>query len=175
MALKQAPPTGTVPRMAAAHTAGSAPKKLCWERNLSPQPSALMASRHDGERLRDPSARGAVKRHGGRRAAGRVARAPRNRERRPPGDSRRTFLVARRPARRTWSGAFVTGTNVASIEVRTNLFSIDVPRTCASAAFAFVLDVLTRRRSSCEAYRLRVIARNSAGREYGRRLPLEIR
>ena len=32
-----------------------------------------------------------------------------------------------------WSGEFVTGTNVASIEVRTNLFSINVPHTHARA------------------------------------------
>src|SRR5581483_7007436 len=40
-----------------------------------------------------------------------------------------------------FSGEFVTGTNVASVEVRTNLFSIDVPKTGAGR-FAFALDVL---------------------------------
>ena len=40
-----------------------------------------------------------------------------------------------------WSGSFVTGTNVASVEVRTNLFSINVPHR-SPGRFAFTLDVL---------------------------------
>ncbi|MBV8530453.1 MAG: hypothetical protein JO104_03975, partial [Candidatus Eremiobacteraeota bacterium] len=40
-----------------------------------------------------------------------------------------------------WSGAFVTGTNVASIEVRTNLFSINVPHR-SPGRFSFTLNVL---------------------------------
>ncbi len=73
-----------------------------------------------------------------------------------------------------WSGAFVTGTNVASIEVRTNLFSINVPHL-HPGRFAFVLDVLDTPPIFVRSYRLRVIARNSAGAEYEEDLPLRIR
>jgi hypothetical protein len=73
-----------------------------------------------------------------------------------------------------WSGEFVTGTNVASLEVRTNLFSIDTPRR-APGRFAFVLDVLDTPPIFVRAYRLRVIARNSAGRAYEENVPLRIR
>jgi hypothetical protein len=81
-------------------------------------------------------------------------------------------LVARRGER--WSGRFVTSTNVASVEVRTNLFSIDVPRT-EPGRFAFTLDVLDVPPIFIRSYRLRVIARNSAGIELERDLPFEIR
>jgi hypothetical protein len=81
-------------------------------------------------------------------------------------------LDVRRPSH--WSGVFVTGTNVASVEVRTNLFSIDVPRR-AVGRFAFALDVLDTPPIFVRAYRLRVIARNSAGREYEEDLPFRIR
>jgi len=73
-----------------------------------------------------------------------------------------------------WSGAFVTGTNVASIEVRTNLFSINVPHL-RPGRFAYVLDVLDAPPIFVRSYRLRVIARNSAGAEYEEDLPLRIR
>jgi hypothetical protein len=73
-----------------------------------------------------------------------------------------------------FSGEFVTGTNVASVEVRTNLFSIDVPRT-GYGRFAFVLNVLDAPPIFIRAYRLRVIARNSAGAEFEQDLPFEIR
>jgi hypothetical protein len=62
----------------------------------------------------------------------------------------------------TWSGAFTTSTNVASLEVRTNLFSIDVPRT-AFGRFAFMVDMLDVPPIFVRSYRLRVLARNSAG------------
>jgi hypothetical protein len=74
----------------------------------------------------------------------------------------------------TWSGQFVTGTNVASVEVRTNLFSIDVPRT-AFGRFAYSLDVLDVPPIFVRAYRLRVLARNSAGAVYEEDLPFRIR
>lgn len=80
-------------------------------------------------------------------------------------------LEVRRGGR--WSGQFVTGTNVASVEVRTNLFSIDVPRT-AFGRFAFKLDVLDVPTIFVRPYRLRVIARNSAGTELEEDLPFEI-
>ncbi|MFZ0032830.1 MAG: hypothetical protein WAK84_13275 [Candidatus Cybelea sp.] len=73
-----------------------------------------------------------------------------------------------------WSGEFVTGTNVASLEVRTNLFSIDAPKR-APGRFSFVLDVLDTPPIFVRAYRLRVIARNSAGRAYEEDVPLRIR
>jgi hypothetical protein len=73
-----------------------------------------------------------------------------------------------------WSGLFVTGTNVASLEVRTNLFSIDAPKR-APGRFAFVLNVLDTPPIFVRAYRLRVIARNSAGRIYEEDVPLRIR
>jgi hypothetical protein len=73
-----------------------------------------------------------------------------------------------------WSGEFVTGTSVASIEVRTNLFSVDVPRI-GYGRFAFDLDVLDAPPIFVRPYRLRVIARNSAGAEYEQDLPLWIR
>jgi hypothetical protein len=75
---------------------------------------------------------------------------------------------------RYWSAAIVTGTNVASVEVRTNLFSIDVPKR-APGRFAFVLDVFDTPPIFVRAYRLRVIARNSAGLAYEEDLPFRIR
>lgn len=73
-----------------------------------------------------------------------------------------------------WSGEFVTGSNVASVEVRTNLFSIDVPRT-QIGRFAFDLNVLDTPPIFVRKYRLRVIARNSAGVTSETDLPFEIR
>jgi hypothetical protein len=73
-----------------------------------------------------------------------------------------------------WSGTFVTGTNTASLEVRTNLFSIDVPRT-AFGRFAFETDVFDTPSIFVRPYRLRVIARNTAGQETEEDLPFEIR
>jgi hypothetical protein len=73
-----------------------------------------------------------------------------------------------------WAGLFVTGTNVASLEVRTNLFSINAPKR-APGRFSFVLDVLDTPPIFLRGYRLRVIARNSAGRTYEEDVPLRIR
>lgn len=73
-----------------------------------------------------------------------------------------------------WSGAIVTGTNVASVEVRTNLFSINVPKR-AAGRFSFRLDVLDAPPIFVRAYRLRVIARNSAGHEDEEDVPFRIR
>ncbi len=73
----------------------------------------------------------------------------------------------------SWSGTFVTGTNVASIEVRTNLFSINVPHR-APGRFAFTLDVLDTPPIFVRTYRLRVIARNSAGLTFEEDLPFRI-
>uniref|UniRef100_E6Q0N7 Lipoprotein n=1 Tax=mine drainage metagenome TaxID=410659 RepID=E6Q0N7_9ZZZZ len=74
----------------------------------------------------------------------------------------------------TWSGSFVTSTNTASVEVRTNLFSIDVPRT-AFGVFAFKLALFDWPPIFTRAYALRVIARNSAGVRSEQDLPLVMR
>jgi hypothetical protein len=73
-----------------------------------------------------------------------------------------------------WSGAIVTGTNVASVEVRTNLFSINVPKQ-SPGTFRFDLNVLDTPPIFLRAYLLRVIARNSAGAQYEEDLPFRIR
>lgn len=73
-----------------------------------------------------------------------------------------------------WSGQFVAGTNVASIEVRTSLFSINVPHV-APGRFKFDLDVLDTPPIFVRAYRLRVIARNSFGKAYEADMPFRIR
>lgn len=73
-----------------------------------------------------------------------------------------------------WSGKFVTSTDVASVEVRTNLFSVNVPHL-SGGRFAFTLNVLDTPPIFVRAYRLRVIARNSAGDEAEEDLPFRIR
>jgi hypothetical protein len=73
-----------------------------------------------------------------------------------------------------WTARFITGTNVASIEVRTNLFSINVPKR-SPGRFSFALNVLDTPPIFVRHYRLRVIARNSAGIEYEENLPFQIR
>ena len=73
-----------------------------------------------------------------------------------------------------WSGAFVTGTNVASLEVRTSLFSINVPKR-APGRFSFTLDVLDTPPIFVRRYRLRLIARNSAGTAYEEDVPFDLR
>ncbi len=73
-----------------------------------------------------------------------------------------------------WSGWFVTSTNVASVEVRTSLFSINAPHV-GPGRFQFTLDVLDTPPIFVRSYHLRVIARNSAGDEYEEDLPFRIR
>jgi hypothetical protein len=73
-----------------------------------------------------------------------------------------------------WSGWFVTGTDVASVEVRTSLFSINVPHV-GPGRFEFTLDVLDTPPIFVRSYRLRVIARNSPGDEDEEDLPFRIR
>jgi hypothetical protein len=73
-----------------------------------------------------------------------------------------------------WSGRFVTSTNVASVEVRTSLFSINVPHV-GPGRFQFTLDVLDTPPIFVRSYHLRVIARNSAGDEDEEDLPFRIR
>jgi hypothetical protein len=76
--------------------------------------------------------------------------------------------------RSTWTGEIVTGTNVASVEVRTSLFSIDVPRK-DFGRFAFQLHVFDVPPIFIRAYQVRVIARNSSGVEAEEDFPLRIR
>lgn len=92
----------------------------------------------------------------------------------PPGilGMRFSTLDVRRGQR--WSGVFITGTNVASLEVRTSLFSINVPKR-VPGRFTFSIDVLDTPPIFVRSYRLRVIARNSAGNEYEEDLPFRIR
>lgn len=74
----------------------------------------------------------------------------------------------------TWSGTIITTTNAASVEVRTNLFSIDVPRR-AFGDYHFVLRIYDVPPIFIRAYHVRVIARNSAGAGVEEDLPLRIR
>ncbi|HZZ66112.1 MAG TPA: hypothetical protein VFE17_11470 [Candidatus Baltobacteraceae bacterium] len=72
-----------------------------------------------------------------------------------------------------WRGRVVTSTNVASVEVRSSLFSVDVPRR-HFGDFSFVLHVLDVPPIFVRAYRLRVIARNTAGVQTEEDLPIRI-
>lgn len=74
----------------------------------------------------------------------------------------------------TWSGTIVTSTNVASVEVRTNLFSIDVPRR-TYGDFRFSLRIFDVPPIFIRGYQVRVIARNSAGQSAEEDVPFRIR
>ncbi len=74
----------------------------------------------------------------------------------------------------TWSGDFITSSNVASVEVRSNLFSIDAPRT-AFGRFHFDIDVFDVPPIFVRSYAVRVIARNAAGVEAEEDVPFRIR
>lgn len=74
----------------------------------------------------------------------------------------------------TWSAEIVTTTNVASVEVRSTFFSIDVPRS-DYGRFAFRLRVYDAPPAFLRAYRIRVIARNSAGESVEEHFPFRIR
>lgn len=74
----------------------------------------------------------------------------------------------------TWSGEIVTTTNVASVEVRTNLFSINVPRR-DFGRFTFDLRVFDVPPIFIRAYTVRVIARNSAGEAVEEHFPFRLR
>ena len=73
-----------------------------------------------------------------------------------------------------WSGRIVTTTNVASVELRTNQFSISVPRR-DYGDFAFRVRVLDLPAEFLRRYDLHVIARNSAGVAVEEEMPLRIR
>jgi len=73
-----------------------------------------------------------------------------------------------------WIGRIVTTTNVASLEIRTESFSFNATRT-AFGVFTFdqhVLDIVPQYK---RGYTLRIIARNTAGDEAVRLVPIELR
>jgi hypothetical protein len=74
----------------------------------------------------------------------------------------------------TWSGRIIASTNTASVEVRTNLFSIDAPRR-TFGDFQFSLRVFDVPPIFIRPYTLRVIARNSSGASVEEDLPFRIR
>jgi hypothetical protein len=74
----------------------------------------------------------------------------------------------------TWEGKIDTSTNVASVEVRNNLFSINARRS-DFGHFVFKVDVFDVPPIFIRGYDLRVIARNSAGQEAEEDLPFRIR
>lgn len=74
----------------------------------------------------------------------------------------------------SWSGTIITTTNVASVEVRTNLFSINVPRR-GFGDFRFALRIYDVPPIFIRGYTVRVIARNAAGASTEEDLPLRIR
>ncbi len=73
-----------------------------------------------------------------------------------------------------WEGKIDTSTNVASVEVRNNLFSINARRR-NYGHFAFKVDVFDLPSIFIRGYDLRVIARNSAGVETEEDLPFQVR
>jgi hypothetical protein len=81
--------------------------------------------------------------------------------------------VARGPQSR-FTGTIWTGSNVASVEVRTNLFSIGARKTDVGR-FDFGVDVYDLPPIFIRPYTLRIIARNAAGTEAEEDLPLRIR
>jgi hypothetical protein len=107
----------------------------------------------------------------GARASGTVALAASDAAPKIVGMAFNTLDIARGGA---WSGDFVTSTNVASLEVRSNLFSIDVPRR-TFGRFHFDVDVFDLPPIFVRSYAVRVIARNSAGRQAEEDVPLRIR
>ncbi|HEV7179631.1 MAG TPA: hypothetical protein VGN11_07150 [Candidatus Baltobacteraceae bacterium] len=74
----------------------------------------------------------------------------------------------------TWEGRIDTSTNVASVEIRNNLFSINA-RRASFGHFRFAVDVFDVPAIFIRGYDLRVIARNAAGTEAEEDLPFQIR
>ena len=74
----------------------------------------------------------------------------------------------------TWSGKIATTTNVASVEVRTESFTINVPRI-SFGQFAFHIRVLDLPPFLQRSYVLRVIARNTAGQRDEVNFPFALR
>jgi hypothetical protein len=84
-----------------------------------------------------------------------------------------TPTVTRGPGER-FRGTIWTSSNVASVEMRTNLFSINA-RKRDLGRFEFDVAVYDLPPIFVRAYRLRAIARNTAGVEAEEDLPLRIR
>lgn len=80
-------------------------------------------------------------------------------------------LNVKRPA--TWSGTVVTTTNVASLELRTNQFSLNLPRT-TFGVFRFRVHVYDLPAEFLRRYSLRIIARNTAGDAVEEDVPFSI-
>jgi hypothetical protein len=73
-----------------------------------------------------------------------------------------------------WTGRIATTTNVASLEIRTESFSFNATRT-VFGQFSFdqhVLDIVPQYK---RPYTLEIIARNAAGNEDIRLIPIELR
>ena len=73
-----------------------------------------------------------------------------------------------------WTGDFITSTNVASLEVRTNLFSINVPRQ-GFGRFRFSDSLIDVPPIFIRTYSVRIIARNTEGEEAEEDVPFRIR
>lgn len=73
-----------------------------------------------------------------------------------------------------WSGKIETSSNVASVEVRSNLFSITANRV-NFGRFRFATDVVDVPSIFIRRYNVRVIARNAAGAEAEVDVPFRIR
>jgi hypothetical protein len=84
-----------------------------------------------------------------------------------------TPAISRGPQQQ-FSGTVWTSSNVASIELRTNLFSINAKKRDAGW-FTFAADVYDLPPIFVRPYSLRVIARNTAGVEAEEDLPFRIR
>ena len=82
--------------------------------------------------------------------------------------------VAERGPGGRFRGRIWTSSNVASVEVRTNLFSINAARE-GVGHFAFDVEVYDLPPIFVRPYALRVIARNTAGAEAEEDLPFRIR
>lgn len=70
-------------------------------------------------------------------------------------------------------GSITVSSNVASVELRTNLFSIDATKT-GVGRFAFDVDVYDVPPIFLRSYTLRIIARNTAGDTAEEDLPFRI-
>lgn len=73
-----------------------------------------------------------------------------------------------------WSGTIVTTSNVASVELRTNQFSLNVPRP-TFGVFSFSVNVYDLPAEFLRRYSLRIIARNTAGVAVEEDAPFSIR
>ena len=82
-------------------------------------------------------------------------------------------LVVKPGAKSEFSGTITTSSNVASVEIRTNLFSINAKKKDVGR-FAFDVDVYDLPGIFIRAYTLRVIARNATGVEAEEDVPFRI-